>query len=248
VIPPLQQGWCQLWWASAAADRPPLLEMLDGHEHHRHSRFVRPLDRSLFAVAHALTRIVAGYHAGVRPRALAYAAPPRPGMKPHFTGPGSALEFSLSHSGSHVVLAVSRGVPLGVDLERVDGHGPEPSLLDAALSARELRALAATSAAEWPWAFSRYWSRKEAVLKATGDGLAISPKRIAVTAPGEEPALLGWAHARRPASMVHLYDLEPAGGYCAAPGTGGYCAALATLGAQLRRSDHDGDALLGASR
>jgi 4'-phosphopantetheinyl transferase len=248
VIPPLHQGWCQLWWASAAADRLPLLEMLDGHERHRHSRFVRPLDRSLFAVSHALTRIVAGHHAGVGPRALAYAAAPRAGMKPRFTGPGSALQFSLSHSGSHVVLAVSRGVPLGVDLQRIDPQGPEPSLLDAVLSAGERHALAATSVGEWPWAFSRYWSRKEAVLKATGDGLAISPKRIAVTGPGEAAALLGWAHARRPTGRLHLYDLEPADGYWAASGTGGYCAALATLGAPLHRSDHDGDALLGATR
>jgi 4'-phosphopantetheinyl transferase len=238
VIPPLPWGCCQLWWASADADRASLLEMLDRHERDRHGRFVGALDRSLFTVSHALTRIVASHHAGVEPRALGYAAATRAGTKPRFAGLGSALQFSISHSGSRVVLAVSRDVPLGVDLERVDPRGPEPSLVNSVLSAGERRALSATSRAWWPWAFTRYWSRKEALLKATGDGLAISLERITVTAPCEEPALLAWAHPRRPPAALHLYDLEPA--------EGGYCAALATLGAPLSRSDHDGDALLGA--
>ena len=246
MIPPLRWGWCQLWWASATADRASLLEMLDLHERDRHGHFVRALDRSLFAVSHALTRIVAGHHAGVEPHALGYAAASRGGTKPSFAGPGSALQFSTSHSGSRVVLAVSRDVPLGVDLERVDPRGPEPSLLGAVLSAGERRALSATPRASWPWAFTRYWSRKEALLKATGDGLAISPERIAVTGPSEEPALLAWAHPRRPPAALHLYDLELAEGDHAARATSGYCAALATLGAPLRRSDHDGDALLAA--
>jgi 4'-phosphopantetheinyl transferase len=239
MIPSLDPGSCQLWWASAAADRTSLLELLDREERERHHRFVHRRDRSLFAVSHALTRIVAAHHAGVAPGGLRYAGAPRSGTKPRFAGTGSAVHFSISHSGSHVVLAVTRDAPLGVDLERIGPEVPEARVLDAVLRPGERRSLAAIPAARRSWAFSRYWSRKEALLKATGEGLAISPNRIAVSAPGEEPAVLAWSHPRRPCGALHLYDLEPAGSYCAA---------LATLGAPLRHSDHDGDALLGASR
>jgi 4'-phosphopantetheinyl transferase len=235
----LGRGTCQLWWASAAADRPSLVELLDRDERARHSRFVRAIDRSLFAVSHALTRLVTGHHADVPPRALGYAPPPRAGAKPRFAGAASALQFSISHSGSHVVLAVSRDVSVGVDLAAIDPHPPEPSMLAAVLTAGERQVLAATSATRRPWAFSRYWARKEALLKATGHGLAMPPHLIAVSGPAEAPALLAWAHRGRPAATLHLYDLQPAEGYCAA---------LATLGTPLRRSDHDGDALLGAWR
>lgn len=239
MIPPLVPGSCQLWWASAAADRAWLLELLDREERQRHDGFVRGVDRSLFAVSHALARIVAGHHTGVAPHALAYATGSRAGTKPLLAGRASRLQFSISHSGSHVVLAISLDVPVGVDLERIGSHGPDSSMLDAVLGAGERQALAATPATHRAWAFSRYWSRKEAVLKATGHGLAIAPDRIAVSAPADPPALLAWADPRRPPGTLHLYDLAPAGGYCAA---------LATLDRPVRRSDHDGDVLLGASR
>jgi 4'-phosphopantetheinyl transferase len=238
LIPPLVPGSCQLWWASAAADRVSLLDLLDRDERDRHDRFVRRADRALFAVSHALARIVAGHHAGVALGALADAGASRAGSKPRLAGRASTLQFSISHSGSHAVLAISRDVPLGVDIERVAADGPEASMLNAVLSPGERGAFAPTPAARRAWAFTRYWSRKEALLKATGDGLGIPPDRIAVSGPAEPPALVEWRHPDRPAGALHLYDLEPAGGYCAA---------LATLGTPVRRSDHDGDALLWAS-
>lgn len=239
AIPPLGSGSCQLWWASAEADHAPLLEVLDQAERRRYDEFVRPPDRSLFAVSHALTRIVAGHHAGVAPPALGYAAPSGNGTKPRFAGAGSALHFSIAHSGSRVVLAISSEVPLGVDVERVGPRALDTAMLGAVLSPGEQRALRAIPARRRSWAFSRYWARKEALLKATGDGLAISPRRVVVSAPDQAPALLCWSDSSRPAGAPHLYDLEAADGYCGA---------LATLGAPLRSTHHDGDALLGASR
>jgi 4'-phosphopantetheinyl transferase len=237
LIPPLDPGACQLWWASTQADAPSLLQMLDEHERHRRERLVRRVDRALFSVSHGLARVVAAHHAGIAPRAITYADAPGAG-KPRFDGAGAGLEFSISHSGSRAVLAISRGVRLGVDLERIRRDGTEASMIPSVLSAAEREELAATPTARKPWAFYRYWTRKEALLKATGDGLSVSPERISVTAPTDAPALLDWADPRRPLGLVHLYDLEPASGYCAA---------LAALGSSLRSSDHDGDALLRAS-
>jgi 4'-phosphopantetheinyl transferase len=237
VIPRLHAGFCQLWWASTSAADEHLLDLLDEEERHRHARFLRAEDRALFLVSHALTRIVAGHHVAIAPRAVRYACRVAMYEKPRFGDPASELRFSISHSGARVVVAISRGVTLGVDVERVGATGPDASMIGSVLCPTERHAFMAMPSPAHPWAFCRYWTRKEAVLKATGDGLEVSPVRIAVTAPGTAPALVRWSGPGRPATSVHLYDLE-------APS--GYAASLATLAEQLECTDHDGSALLAA--
>jgi 4'-phosphopantetheinyl transferase len=212
-----------------------LLDLLDEHERHRRARFVRVEDRARFVVAHALTRIVAAHHLGIAPRAVRYAGRVGTSEKPRFGDPASSLEFSISHSGACVVVAISRGVALGVDVERVPTSGPDASLVASVLSAAEQQAFGAVPSTARPRAFCRYWTRKEAVLKATGDGLSISPARIAVTPPRSAPAVVRWSGPGRPAASVHLYDLD-------APR--GYAASLATLAEPLECTDHDAGALL----
>jgi 4'-phosphopantetheinyl transferase len=238
VIPRLQAGSCQIWWASARAADPHLLDLLDDEERHRHDGFLRAEDRALFLVSHALTRIVTAHHVAIAPRAVRYVCRVATSEKPRFRDAASGLEFSLSHSGACIVVAISRAVTLGVDVERVTATGPDASLLASVLCATEQQAFRAMPAPARPWAFCRYWTRKEAVLKATGDGLEISPVRVVVTAPRAAPALVRWSGPGRPAKSVHLYDLD------APPG---YAASLATLAERLECSDHDGSALLRAA-
>jgi 4'-phosphopantetheinyl transferase len=235
VIPQLQARSCQLWWASASAAGPHLLDLLDEEERHRHAGFLRRGDRALFLVSHALTRIVAAHHAAIAPRSVRYAARVATYEKPRFGDVAAELQFSISHSGACTVVAISRAVPLGVDVESVAATAPEASLIASVLCATEQQAFMAMPSMERPWAFCRYWTRKEAVLKATGDGLEIAPVRIAVSAPGAAPALVRWSGPGRPATSVHLYDLD------APPG---YAAALATLAEHLDCTDHDGSGLL----
>ena len=104
------------------------------------------------------------------------------------------------------------------------------------LDPSEQRELAALAPAARSAGFYRYWTRKEAVLKASGDGLSVSPTRIAVSAPGSPAALTGWAGGGRPAATIHLQDLDPGSGYAAA---------LASIGAPLEPCEHDAAALMG---
>lgn len=237
MIPRLHRGVCQLWWASTSAADERLLDLLDEQERQRHARFVRAEDRARFLVAHALARVVAAHHVAIAPRAVRYARKVATYEKPRFGAAASELQFSISHSGASVVVAISRAVPLGVDVERVGATGPDASLVASVLCATEQQAFMAMPSPARPGAFCRYWTRKEAILKATGDGLAVSPLRIAVTAPTTAPALVRWAGPGRPAASVHLYDLD------APPG---YAAALATLAERLACTEHDADALLAA--
>jgi 4'-phosphopantetheinyl transferase len=238
VIPRLHAGACQLWWASTSAAGPRLLDLLDEEERHRHDGFLRAEDRALFLVSHALTRVITAHHVAIAPRAVRYAGKVATYEKPRLGDAASELEFSISHSGACIVVAISRAVTVGVDVERVPATGPDASLLASALCGAEQEAFMAMPSRARPWAFCRYWTRKEALLKATGDGLEISPVRIAVTAPRSAPALVRWSGPGRPVMSVHLYDLD------APPG---YAASLATLAERLECSDHDGSAVLRAA-
>jgi uncharacterized glyoxalase superfamily protein PhnB len=84
-------------------------------------------------------------------------------------------------------------------------------------------------------AFVRYWVRKEAVLKATGHGLSVPPRRLTVSPPDAPAALLSWTGRPTPHLPVHLVDL---------PAPEGYAAGLASLGRPVRATRHDADALL----
>jgi 4'-phosphopantetheinyl transferase len=86
-------------------------------------------------------------------------------------------------------------------------------------------------------ALFRYWTRKEALLKATGHGLAVSPASITVSSPCHAPALLVWT-AKMPAEAAFLYDLDVGPGHVAS---------LATLGAELSISEHQANDILAKS-
>jgi len=126
--------------------------------------------------------------------------------KPRLDPPLGAPDFSIAHSGQRVLLAVAHAT-VGVDVEAIRPLGEELSL--RILSEAEKPVLARLAAADRSAALLRYWTRKEALLKATGHGLAISPHRLTVTAPAQPAALVAWAAAPPLAAEVHLQDLNP---------------------------------------
>ena len=85
--------------------------------------------------------------------------------------------------------------------------------------------------------FFAYWTRKEALLKATGDGLRVAPAALTVTPPDAPPALVAWEATAPLAAAAHLFDLSPGSGHVAS---------LAVLGPRLGVVERDGDALLAA--
>ena len=100
-----------------------------------------------------------------------------------------ALHFNWSHSGDQALCAVARGIEPGVDLERLR---PRPRALEIAeryFSHEETAALAALAPARRDAAFLQLWTAKEAVLKATGRGLAFGLHRLGITDEDERLAL-----------------------------------------------------------
>src|SRR5207237_1874899 len=107
----------------------------------------------------------------VRPHDLSFTYGPfgKPALPPRLDG--TRLEFNLSHSGDMAVLAISRGPAVGVDVEQVIRVSELDSIASRFFSASEKAALNAVPAHARDSAFYSCWTRKEAFLKALGDGL-----------------------------------------------------------------------------
>ncbi|MFE2290354.1 4'-phosphopantetheinyl transferase family protein [Streptomyces sp. NPDC059452] len=237
AVPVLRRGDCQLWWASAQDD-PWLRTLLDDRERARAERLRHPAARSLYVGAHALARTVVAAHLGIPVRELELVAVCKQCGGAHGKPqPPAPLRLSLSHSGARVVVALAHSTDIGVDVEEIAPHTPEAT--ERALAPPERASLAALPAPERSAGFIRYWTRKEALLKATGDGLTVPPALLHVTAPDAAPRLLSWSGPERPRLPLRLYDLDA--------GTG-HRAALASVGAPVRLTHHDGAALLDAAR
>lgn len=245
TLPP---GVCQVWWADPAAARPELLQLLAPAQRERWGRFKPPAARACYLAAHALSRIVLSGHLGVAagevefdttcPRCGRAHGKPRVRDQAAGSAGDAGLELSISHSGERVVVAVARGVPVGVDVEQVDGGRDPESVAELALSPAERESFWELPPAARPAALLTYWVRKEALLKATGDGLAVSPSSVTVTTPGDPPALLDWT-AEPPLTLpVYLTDLHPGRGHLGC---------LATLGTPVAVTEQDGSDLLRAA-
>lgn len=153
------------------------LDALSADERSRAAAIVVPAVRRRFVRARAtLRRILAG-ETGRAPHALAidYGAHGKPRLPDH---PG--LHFNLSHSGGLAVIATSTIGEVGIDLEALR---PRPGLLPVArrfFAAHEADAVEACDGEARSRAFLRLWTRKEAVLKASGRGIGVDTRPIAV--------------------------------------------------------------------
>lgn len=115
-----------------------------------------------------------------------------------------------------MVVAFAAHAPVGLDVERIDPALNVAEMVTRALAEHEVSYLLRLSPDERPAAFFAYWTRKEAVLKATGDGLAVEPSGIHVSAPGQPPMLLAFPGRPHLVGDATITDLSPGSGYVAA--------------------------------
>jgi 4'-phosphopantetheinyl transferase len=191
----------------------PLRNLLDDDERRRADRFVFAHDRERFVVSHARLRQVLGAYTGAAPASLQFAVGPY--GKPHLASPASpaGLEFNMSHAGDLVLVAVTLGRAIGVDVERVRPDYDYSAVLGSVLSAPERAAFAALPADRRRQFFYATWTQKEALVKASGRGLS---QPLDSFSAGDTVRLEGEAWALR--------ALDPGAGYA------GYAGALAVAG------------------
>jgi 4'-phosphopantetheinyl transferase len=151
---------------SLPTDLSPHIGILGEAELQRMHRFHFAKDRDRYAFTHAHVRRILSVYLDCPPAQITFAA--NAFGKPAVAGE-SSLHFSLSHSQSIAVVAVTRAGPVGVDVE--DVRPIEAEVAASHFSAAELADLSGLRGEAWTAGFYRCWTRKEAILKAEGIGL-----------------------------------------------------------------------------
>ena len=161
---------------SAITD-PTAIDILDEEERARAAHLRNPTHRDEFLRAHVAMRILLGRYSKVEASEVRFAKNPK--GKPHLIQDAatSGICFSLSRTDGRAALALSKGRDIGVDIERITDRGLD-DVAARALAAPELKYFRALPEAARRAAFFTIWARKEAFLKALGEGLAIAPVEV----------------------------------------------------------------------
>ena len=180
---------------------------LDETERIRAARFRVEADRLRFVIARSGLRQLLGQRLGTPAHEIGFAS--NAFGKPMLRDVPRALHFNASHSGDWVLIVLDAAAPIGIDVEAVR---PELACLDdfdSVLSPRELRLLRALPALRRAEAFARIWVRKEAYVKALGDGLSRSLCDIDVglDAPSDRPRPYADRAAAPPSACWRFEDV-----------------------------------------
>ena len=200
-----------------------LAQALAPDEQHRAARFYRERDRRRFTAARGILRTLLGHYLHAPPAALQFTYGPR--GKPALAAPFATrhVHFNLSHSHSLALYAITRGRELGIDIEYMRQLDDAEAIAERFFSPRERAALRTLPAAQRHQAFFTCWTRKEAYIKATGDGLSLPLHSFDVSFLPDEPArLLHAAHDPHAALHWSMVELSPAANYAAALAVAGH--------------------------
>ena len=193
-------SWC------VRLDVPPetsagLYATLTSDERNRSARLRFEHDRRRFVVAHGVLRELLGRYLGIAPGAVRFVY--NAFGKPELSSELGRLKFNLSHSADLALIAIAADAEIGVDLEFIRG-GEQADWAEIArcfFSAAERDRLNTLPSHVYAQAFFSCWTKKEAYVKARGEGLAIFDGT-----PTDAVLPRGWS----------LYTLQPAPGYVGA--------------------------------
>ena len=201
---------CPQWLAA-------LQESLAADERQRAARFRFELHQHRFIAARGWMREVLSRYLNSAPGDLEFCYGPY--GKPSLAAPsqGRNIHFNLAHAEGLGLLAITYQGAVGIDVERVRVLKDAEELVERFFSTTEASAFRKISDSEWPQAFFNLWTRKEAWLKATGEGIGNSLHRVEVSFLPGTPACL----ERLPADLGDplvwsLHDLSPAVDFVAA--------------------------------
>jgi 4'-phosphopantetheinyl transferase len=165
-----------------------LTETLSDAERHRARQFVFDRDRRRFIVSRARLRQLVAEQLDVPESAVEFTSGVhgKPAVVLRPADPD--VRFNVSHCGDVAVYALTSGLDVGVDIEAVRPIPDADRIAERFFSRRECEAYRALDAHDKPLGFFNCWTRKEAFVKALGNGLTHSLDRFDVSLAPEEPA------------------------------------------------------------
>src|SRR5882672_10533993 len=178
-------------WQATLDDRlaDGLNHLLSADEISRADRFHFAKDRNHFIAARALLRTLLSAYLGINSDELrfSYAEKGKPFLE---ESQRSEINFNLAHSHGMALYAFSHGREIGVDLEFIREDLADEKIAERFFSPREIDALSTVPAELRKEAFFNCWTRKEAYLKARGEGLSMPLDEFDVSLKPREPAVL----------------------------------------------------------
>jgi len=218
--PPLHRGEAHLWRVRVPATGgipAGWRELLTPEERARADRKRVPLDARRTLASRACLRLLLGHYLQTDPAEIALTA--NAAGKPQLASGAAGtvpLEFNVSHSGDWLVLAFSRGLPLGVDVEE-ERELEFDDLVRSFFSPPERAAWTGLPAAARRRAFFSAWTRKEAYVKALGLGLLKPLDSFAVACgPDDERGLIWCASDDTAPQRWQIVPVAVAPGYACA--------------------------------
>jgi 4'-phosphopantetheinyl transferase len=194
-----------------------LATCLSDAERQRAQRFRFDRDRRRFVVARARLRQLLAARLGTRPEAvtLAYGRNGKPALAQRLADTDWC--FNVAHCDELAVYAFSAQREIGIDVEAIRSFAEADDIASRFFSHRENQAYRALAPADKPLGFFNCWTRKEAFVKALGDGLSMPLDRFDVSlAPGEPAQILRVDSTPGEDSGWRLDSFSPLPGFVAA--------------------------------
>lgn len=203
--------WC-LRLCAAPSTLENLRVALNDEERDRADRFRFPLHRDQFVIARGALRHLLARFLGIAAGDVKFQYAPK--GKPECQS-DRALRFNLSHSGDMAIYAFVRNREVGIDIEQHREMKDLEAIAKRFFAAGEIEHLMSLAPADRSDAFFRCWTRKEAFIKAIGDGLSLPLDSFRVSLlPGQPVSILDTPAEQR--EKWQLIDVTPCTGYSAA--------------------------------
>lgn len=213
----LTAGEIHIWCTSLDQPVSRYQKLLSDDERIRSERFHFEAHRKRFIVRRGILRMILGCYLSTEPSQLqfCYGKNEKPALADTFSK--GKVRFNLSHSEGLALYAFTRDCEIGVDIEHIRDISEMKQIAERFFSARENSVFRALPKSKKKEAFFNCWTRKEAFIKAIGDGLSWPLDGFDVSlVPGEPARLLRIEGDSKTASRWSIQDLKPAFGFAAA--------------------------------
>ncbi|GAA1508463.1 4'-phosphopantetheinyl transferase family protein [Kribbella lupini] len=205
----------EIWWARLSTQRvaPDWIADFDAAERERLAAYKRQEDQDRFLLGCTIVRRLLASRSQLPAASIRLDRRCDDCGRPHGKVRAEGAELSITHSGDLVGVAFHPSIPIGLDVELVNPAVDALALARVSLAPAETDDLVRRPPADRAAAFTTYWTRKEAVVKATAEGIRADLTKLVVTPPDQPAAVAVWPDHPDP---IQLVDVDSAPNHKAA--------------------------------
>jgi 4'-phosphopantetheinyl transferase len=196
-----------------------LQAILSRDELARSEKFHFEKDRKKFILTRGMLRKLLGSYLGKDPQQVRfnYSSFGKPFLA--FDSENDNISFNLSHSGEIALYAITRNQKIGIDVEQIGDHTDVMAIAKKFFSPGEIGEMEKANEKNRTQLFFRYWTRKEAFVKALGKGVSLPMERLDVSLLNKISPIVKLTVENNETACLYVQDLFPGDGYAAAIAT-----------------------------